>query len=118
MDPNSEIAKPPEESEAHNRTFEDRRLDQTQVTGLALGVMVLPVFVLLCLNTLQVKFDPGWLGIIFLAVLGPIVLASIGLAWFSRSNWRCPACNRFLHVVNPFIVPDSFFCPYCGTKLK
>jgi fatty acid desaturase len=48
------------------------------------------------------------------AVVGAIAFAVIlGTLVFSLSNWRCPACNKYL---GKGIGPS--FCPRCGVPLR
>jgi fatty acid desaturase len=48
------------------------------------------------------------------AVAGAIAFAAIlGTLVFSLSNWRCPACNKYL---GKGIGPS--FCPRCGVPLR
>ena len=46
------------------------------------------------------------------ALVGLAIAVVVGAVIFSLSNWRCPACNRYLgKVFNPS------FCPKCGVQL-
>ena len=118
MEPDSEVAKQPEENGATIRLFSQRHERQKQATWLSITVILLPACILFYLDILQVKFDPRYFEIILFAAAAPPLLSIFGIILFSQSNWRCPACNRYLRVLHPFQTPDSLFCPYCATKLR
>jgi len=89
-----------EQLASFKQSFAQKRLRQIVMGGLA-------VIAFLGLALLRRG------GIVPTVPLGVIwVLGVIGVFYFSRQNWRCPACERYLgKYVNSI-------CPRCGVALR
>jgi hypothetical protein len=85
--------------------FRERRKRQTVVSVLV-GILVVPVLII---RAFPNSVNSGYIFFIGIAFLPAVVSAII----FSRKNWRCPACGKYLgQSINPK------HCQSCGIALQ
>jgi hypothetical protein len=75
-------------------------------------IMIAVVFGVVFLTFFAVRYAGGVGRMANVAAVGFLVLV-VGAAWFSFTNWRCPACEKYL---GRSLVWK--FCPHCGVQLR